>query len=1047
MTVRGHNEAGFGLRFGRACCGVGSDWNGQVTVPSVAEEPARRHPSRIMKSCLHVLGVLVLLSARPGWSAPAESRQTGKIVGTITEGATGEALPGANVVVEGTTLGGATDANGDFLILAVPPGTHTLRVTMLGFATVVVEDVVVQSGLTTRLDVALTAEAIELGEEVLVTAGRPLVQRDETASVHYLDIRQLNALPVRSAREGLMVQTGVLFDPEPIMGGLGGSGRGESRYAVRGGDQTEVLWFLDGARTAALVEGRADQGGSFTNINMHAVQEIQILTGGFDAQYGGAQSGIVNVVTREGGPQLSASFEYLHGLAGQQHFGNYLYDPQTQKEFLDNTLEDGTLDPDWWTPLRSGQIYDYREIADHQVYGSLGGPLYRRGQSGASFFVAGQLKREAYAYPRPRDRRELDDILGNVVFQLRPNMKLRVGALYNRLGHSTLQENGDYIQQVKFYRGWGSILEGKTTLFSSQWTHTLSPRFYYDVQVSRFWRDMREKPSDFTRLGVSENPTLFGFQRYNGFPDEPYDAWTFVLDQHHEVGDLSLESSANWQIDNYNFLKAGIELRRNTIRENFAYRYPSFSTEPEYWLNRGLHETHHPVEFAAYVQDKMEFNSMILNVGVRYDAFHPGVHWFTTRDLFNLSVDPDFDPALDADRDQVDENGRIKYGFDNALDKPRAPARSFHRVSPRIGVSFPITDNTVLHFNYGHFYQMPPLDRLFEFNYFRPEYIVRAQIAEDEAAAAEGRQPAHIASLDGDPERVVVLSLDALKPEKTILFEVGIVQNFGDAVVLDVTGFYKDVFDQTMPRQGIFDRRVYMYDPFRGAVTPNVFYVSSFSGDYGDARGFEITLRTVHSHWYSLSGNYNFSRVTQGRATPGTIRFDESGTPDYVYDIDVSKRLPTETTFSRPHIMRANLFMQYPREAGNSVLGAALGGTSLSALFSFVSGRAFTYVGPDDPPDTRDNHRLPPVRTLDLRLQKQFTIAGSHSLAVYANVTNVFNTRNLRSFGDVIFDAEAVKNYVESGEISTEDAAGYDISWQTYFAPRRLFFGLRYNLR
>ncbi len=992
-------------------------------------------------------GVVGLLCVRVAVAVPGDPAVMGKIVGRITDQATGETLPGAAVQVSGTETGAAADDNGDYIILGVRPGIYTLHITMLGFAAVVVEGVIVQSGLTTRVDVALTVEAIELGQELLVSAGRLLVQPDETASVHYLDVRQLQELPVRSAREALMVQTGVLFDPEPIIGGLGGSGRGESRYAVRGGDQTEVSWYLDGARTVALIEGRADQGGSYTNVNMHAIQEIQILTGGFEAQYGGAQSGIVNVVTKQGASAYSASFEYLYGAAGQRHFGNYLYDPATQKEYQDNTREDGTLDPEWWIPLRSGQVYDYRTITDHQVYGSLGGPIFARGRSKATFFVASQVKREGYTFPRPRDHRELDDVVGNVTVQVRSDMKLRLGVLYNRIGHSTLQETGDYVQQAKFYRGWGSLLTSKTSLVSGAWTHALSPRFYYDVQVSRFWLDLRETPSEYSRLGVSENPTLFGFQRYNDYPNEPYDAWTFVYDQHHEVGDLSLEGSANWQFNNQNLLKAGIELRRNTYKENFSYRFPSYNTAPQHWLNRGLHETHHPIEVAAYVQDKMEFNSMVLNLGVRYDGFLPNVLWFNTRDLFNLSVDPKFDPALDPDRDQIDENGRTKYSIENALDKPRSPAQNFHRLSPRIGVSFPISINTVLHFNYGHFYQMPPLDRMFEFGYFRPEYIVKGRIAEEEAAAIEGRDPAHIPSVDGDPERVVVLSLDALKPEKTVLFEVGIVHNFGDYLVLDVTGFYKDVFDQTMPRQGIFDRRVYMYDPFREGITPNVFYVSSFAGDYGDARGFELVLRTVHSNWYVLSGNYNFSRVTQGRATPGTIRFDADGTPEFVYDNEVSKRLPTETTFSRPHIMRANLFVQYPDEAPKSWAGAVLQGTSLSALFSFISGRAFTYVGPDDPPDTRDNHRLPPIKTLDLRLQKQFHIGETYTIAAYIHATNALNTRNLRSFGDVIFDADAVKNYVEAGEISREDGAGYDISWQTYFAPRRLYFGFRYNLR
>jgi hypothetical protein len=637
--------------------------------------------------------------------------------------------------------------------------------------------------------------------------------------------------------------------------------------------------------------------------------------------------------------------------------------------------------------------------------------------------------------------------MGNIVYRPKPEMKLRVSGLYSKVGHSTLQENGDFTNQVKYYRGWGSNTDNTSTLINAEWTHTLTPRFYYNVRLSRYELDMRETPSAFARTGVSENPTLFGFQRYNGFPDEPFDAYTFFLDQHIVTSDLSLESSANWQVNDSNLLKAGIMLRRNTFNENFAYRYPSFTEDERYWLNRGLHETYHPVEFAAYVQDKMEFASMILNVGVRYEVFAPNIDWFTSRDIFNLSVDPEFDPALDPDRDQVDENGRVKYSFDNVLAKPRAPAKVFHRISPRIGVSFPISSVTVLHFNYGHFYQMPALDRMFEFNYFRPEYIVRAQAREDSLAAAEGRAPRHIPSLDGDPERVVVQSIDDLAPEKTVSFEVGIVHNFSDVFVLDVTGFYKDVFDQTEPRVGIFDRRVYMWDPFRGAITPNVFFVSSFSGDYGDSRGFEVALRSLFSHWFAIGANYSFSQVSRGRATPGTIRFDEDGTPTFEYDIEASKRLPNETTFSRPHILRANVYLRYPDDATRSVLGSILSGTSAGLLYTLVSGRAFTYIGPEDPPDTRDNQRLPPINQFDLRLEKSFRMAGVHAFSAYVNITNLFNNKNLRSFGDVFFDADAAKNYVEEGIISTEDGAGYDISWQTYFPKRQVRFGVRYNLR
>ncbi len=988
------------------------------------------HPlmARLASLCLAVLGL-----------AAGAGAQTGKIAGTVTLAETGEALPGANVVVVGTSYGATADLDGAYFIIGVPPGVYSVRASVVGYAEVVSEGVQVQSGLTTPLDVALS-EAVAEGEEVVVVAERPVVQRDETASVGYVTFEEMAEIPVTTARDAVLLQSGVFFDVEPVIGGLGGAGRGEARYAVRGGDQTQVKWFLDGVRVHAPIEGRADQGGSFTNVNRLAVREIQILTGGFNAEYGDAQSGVVNVVTREGGQDFSGAFEAIYGPPGQKHFGNYLYDPLTQKEFLDHTLPDGSLDTTWWTPLRQSQVYDYRELADRHFYASLGGPIYGRDATSATFFVAAQSQREAYVYPRPRDQRALDDVFANVVVRPRAGMQLRLSGLYSRTGHSTLQENGDYASQAKYYRGWGSVFDNRTYLGAAHWTHALSSRFYYDLRLSRYRLDVRERPSEFTRVGRSQITDLFGFQPYDGFQNEPFNAYSFVFDQHHQVGDLSLVGSANLQADNANLLKAGFEARYHTAREIRAYRFPSFSLDERDWLNRGLHETYHPLQFAAYLQDKMEFRGMILNLGLRYDYFNPNRDWFTADALDGFTVNPDYDGGQvgDPDGDQVDADGDIRHSFENAVDRPREPMRDYHTLSPRLGVSFPITDNSVLHFNYGHFYQIPPLDRMFGFNYFRPLYIVEREVAERAAAEAEGREPRHIPSTSGDPERVVALTLEPLEPAQTISFEVGLVHNFGDLVVLDVTGFYKDVSDQTLAPLGIFDRVVTTFG--------NSNFQSNISGDYGSARGFEVALRTLFSPDATLDLNYSFSRSVEGRATPGTIRYDSSGLPRYIYDADVSRRVPGEKTFSRPHLFRANLHLRYPDTQRLGFLSDALRGTRLSTLVKYVSGRVFTYLGPGDPPDTRDNQRFPPIREVDLRLERQFT-TGIHALTAYVNVTNLFNTKNLRSFGDVFFDADAVTNYVEDGTVSTVDGGGYDISAQTYFPARRVLLGLRYNLR
>ena len=266
------------------------------------------------------------------FSTSAFAGVTGKITGLVRDKKSGEPLVGANIMVAGEMFGAASDVDGRYFILSIPPGTYTLSVSMIGYGKVAVEDVRVIIDHTTTVNIDLEPQAIDMGQEVVVTAQRPVIQKDITNSTQFVELEELTHLPVTDAKEGLMIQTGIFLDPLPMVAGLNGQGRGEPRYSIRGGGQGEVKWFIDGVRSSSLIEGRADQGGSFTDVNMHAISEVQLITSGFNAEYGEAQSGIVNVVTKEGGDKYSLSFEYIHGLAGQHHFGNYMYSHPTQKQ-------------------------------------------------------------------------------------------------------------------------------------------------------------------------------------------------------------------------------------------------------------------------------------------------------------------------------------------------------------------------------------------------------------------------------------------------------------------------------------------------------------------------------------------------------------------------------------------------------------------------------------------------------------------------------------------------------------------------------------------
>ena len=970
------------------------------------------------------------------YAIPLFAGETGKISGVIRDAQTGEPLVGVNVVVEGTVLGGTTDEDGLFVILQLRPGHYALEAMYIGYADMRVENIRVLVDHTTRIDFSMSQKAVE-GSEVIVTAERPVVQKDITSSVQFVGAQELEQLPIIDAKEGLFLQTGVLFDGLTLQGR---GGKGEARYAIRGGGQEEVKWYIDGVRTASQVQGVADRGGSFTSVNLNAIEEVQVITGGFNAEYGEAQSGIINVVTKEGSDQFSGAAEIIYSPPGQRHFGNYVYDQSTQKEFQDNRLPDGSLDPNWWTDYRQSQVYDYRDFDDRTLNLSLGGPIFTTDDTRGTFFISSQVGSYAYTYPRPRDTRDVRNLMVNTGFRLGSNIKLNISGLYDSEEHSTLQEGSDYTSQAKYYRGWGSLVNTSTTSFSARLTHTLSNKMYYDLKLSRFSQKIVEKPSEFTVLGESPNPDIWGYDKFEGYPNEPFDQFAFIYDQQMESGDVSLVGSLNWQFDANNFMKTGFEFRYNTVNEVKSNRYPSFSDHPDDWINRGLHEKYNPIQFAGFVQDKMEFEGMILNFGLRYDYFNPNRDWFDFTNLYNLAIDPDFDPALDPDGDQVDSLGRVKYSFDNVLAKPRKPARDYHMFSPRLGVSFPVTERTVLRFNYGHFQQMPPFDRMFELTYFRPEYIAKGIYN-----ARNNGVVRHVASNDGDPERVVFLTLEPLKPERTVQFEVGVNHNFRDMASLSLTGFYKDLFDQSEPRTGLFDRRVYGYDPFNNRITPNTFYVSNFPGDYGDSRGFELSARTLLSSNWNIDINYSFSIATEGRATPGQILIDGEGEVEYRFDDELTQRLLIEKVYSRPHILRANLYLRYPDNKYEGLVSTLLNGGSASLLFKLTSGPTLTYLAPDNPEITYHNERYPAIKTLDLRLDKKIRLFGRQEILLYSRITNLLNTKNLRSFGDIFFDANALSNFVEKGEVSQIDGGGYDISYQTYYEPRRFYFGMKYS--
>ena len=247
----------------------------------------------------------------------------GKIFGKITDKTTGEPLVGANVLIEGTTMGAAANFDGEYFIINVPPGRYNLVASMVGYKKVIVKDVAVYVDRTTTVNFQLEPTAIEV-EPVIVEAKRAIIEKDKTATSVNIESREIESAPIEGLKQILELTAGIIQNPN-------------GTYSIRGGGAYELNFLINGVEQMTTNTGVP--GYSFAwdksnnswkyDYNPLAVAQMEIISGGFSAEYGNAQSGVVKVVTKEGGPKLSGEFRFEYRPPGQYHWGPYLYGPET----------------------------------------------------------------------------------------------------------------------------------------------------------------------------------------------------------------------------------------------------------------------------------------------------------------------------------------------------------------------------------------------------------------------------------------------------------------------------------------------------------------------------------------------------------------------------------------------------------------------------------------------------------------------------------------------------------------------------------------------
>lgn len=937
-----------------------------------------------------LLLALVLLPA----SAMA---QTGVIRGFVLEAATGDPLPGVNVRIDGTTQGAQSNLNGEFVIIGVRPGTYSVVASFVGFRTERRDGVSVNIDLTSTVEFRLREEVFE-GEEVVVTADAVGVRRDVTSSESRVTSETIDRLPVQELSQVIGVQAGI-------------TQRGG--FHIRGGRSSEVTYMVDGVPVTDSWDGSAA-----VQVENSGIQELQVISGTFNAEYGNAMSGIINVVTKEGrGDRFAGKVDV--------YSGSYLVTGSGGEDLIRGTNAEGLTTSG--IQYRNVDRYSYLPVNPTQYYNAglaLEGPLGRANRNQRNtFFVLGRyFKNDGWIYGARlfnMDGTAGDSSLvamnnfeklsgqANLRFQLTDRVILN----FIGLASTSMSRPGDFGRRWSpdgRQRNYDLGVDTKVKL-----THLLSPTSFYTIDVSRFerraWGQLFDSPTDsrYNSFNLSPPDSIELIPGSGVFTPVPTGGTRFLrggteLGRYDRTTTTFLaKADFTSQIHRYHLVKAGVQLKFDQLSsEGYGLRDSDPST-PEFTpglpdpnsLDYNFFDDARPMTFSAYIQDKMEYESFIMNLGIRFDYFDPRARVPSDPSdpnirnpfkLINRYRDTNGNGVIEESEavpgNELSQADREAYWYRDV--KPK------YQISPRLGVAYPITERGVIYFSYGHFLQIPTLNRLFD------QYDLKI------------RPETGSYGVFGNPD---------LSSERTVMYELGLRQGFGP-YTLEATTYYRDV------RNWVSTSRIITTE------LPGVNYVIYANRDYANTRGLTLSFRRGFVDNWGFDFSYTFQVVEGSNSDPAAEFFAALGN-------------------AQPSITLLPLdWDQRHRVAGAFYTGGQNWG--VSALGSFGTGFPYTPSSFGSPqrgqgvtqPFPTNSRRMPATYQLDLYAYREFQM-GPIRPRLFLQVFNVFDTRNASAvFGDTgrpdVSLVEARTGEFDNGFYARPD----------FFAePRRLHAGLEFN--
>jgi outer membrane receptor protein involved in Fe transport len=827
-------------------------------------------------------------------SSTASGGTTGKLKGKITDAESGEPVIGANVIVEGTYMGAASDIDGYYYINNIPPGEYRVAISAVGFQKNIYEKVLIKIDLTTNLDAAISSAVINLGTEVVVTAQRPLVQKDLTSTNAIITAGDIKMMPVEELGQIINLQAGV----------IGGH--------FRGGRSNEVAYLIDGVSVTD-----AFNNGLSVEVENTSIRQMEVISGTFNAEYGQAMSGVVNIVTQEGSQTYEGTVS--------AYVGNYV---TSHSDIFRNLDKIGNI------PTRNLQI-------------SLSGPA---GIKNLTFFVTGRYyDNKGYLYgkrvynvnddipffPNPADQtlweaRNTGDgsfVAMNPDRKYSINGKLTYSLQSIKFSYGILWDD-NYNKYYDHYFSWtpdGIMNHYRDNMIHSfQISHYPSADIFQTLKFSanlhHYKGYLYEDPFDPRYVDPTRGVSISNYTfrsggnaggRYERSTETNIAQWAFSaqLSKEHKLG-IGVEGRLH-RIFNHgnslvNLTEGQIDSSMNVI---FTPGYPELGAITDRGSNQMY--TRKPVELSAYIQDKMEYDIMIINAGVRADYFDPKA--VLPADLRNVTNNPDFPGA----------NQFVKVP-------------SNFQLSPRLGASFPITDQGIIRFSYGHFFQIPSFENL----YSNPDFKI-----------SQGQS---LNSITGNP---------ALKAQRTVMYEIGLQQVLFPNLVMNFSVYYRDI------RNLLGMEIINTYEGFK--------YARFINRDYGNVRGFLITLDKRFADYFSAKIDYTY-QIAEGNASDPYAVYNNNQTNP---PIEETKQV-VPLNWDQRHTLNFSLNVGTP------------GDWTAGFIFQYGSGWPYTEAIEVSQGVRFENGGIKPATfNLDLRAEKIINIGGVR-INTFLLIYNVLDIKN-----------------------------------------------------